>query len=137
MGALPTFSARSLFSLRSLSSTSMFSIPESTSTWDMLLGHTHRDREGERSNIDRDNQFIPPPDHTNRLSTVLQLKKDKTHCGDEQLKSACGGPIAYHKRIVLFSVHFQTILHVESPPFIDTQQLISYTYVAYVAIHRF
>lgn len=31
-----TFSARFLFSLRSLSSTSIFSIPESTSTWDML-----------------------------------------------------------------------------------------------------
>lgn len=31
-----TFSVMFLFSLRSLSSTSMFSIPESTSTWDML-----------------------------------------------------------------------------------------------------
>lgn len=33
---LPTLSLRLLFSLRSFSSTSMFSIPESTSTWDML-----------------------------------------------------------------------------------------------------
>lgn len=32
-----SFSVRFLFSLRSLSSTSMFSIPESTSTWDMLF----------------------------------------------------------------------------------------------------
>lgn len=31
-----TFSVKFLFSLRSLSSTSIFSIPESTSTWDML-----------------------------------------------------------------------------------------------------
>lgn len=32
-----SFSARFLLSLRSLSSTSIFSIPESTSTWDMLF----------------------------------------------------------------------------------------------------